>query len=70
MTTNDLTERQTRMLKAGAFHFDSGGDNRRNHVEASDLARRGLITMRENVYSQHSVFECEVTDKGREAIRP
>jgi hypothetical protein len=65
MTTNDLTERQTRMLQAGVFHFDSGGDNRRNHVEASDLARRGLITMRENVYSQHKVFQCEVTAAGR-----
>jgi hypothetical protein len=61
----DLTERQTRMLQAGVFHFDSGGDNRKNLTDASDLARRGLITMRENVYSQHKVFQCEVTAAGR-----
>jgi hypothetical protein len=63
-----ITERQTRMLQAGVFHFDSGGDNRKNLTDASDLARRGLITMRENVYSQHSVFGCEVTNKGRKAF--
>jgi hypothetical protein len=63
-----LTDRQRRMLQAGVFHFDSGGDNRQNLIDASDLARRGLITMRENGYSQHSVFQCEVTDAGRAAI--
>jgi hypothetical protein len=62
-----LTDRQRRMLRAGVFHFDSGADNRRNLTDASDLARRGLIAMRENVYSQHSVWQCEVTDAGRAA---
>lgn len=60
-----MTPKQIRMLKAGVFHFDSGGDNWDNFNQASDLAKRGLITMRENVYSQHSVFQCEVTAKGR-----
>ena len=55
-----MTDKQRRMLAAGTFHFDSGGDNRDNLIQASDLARRGLITMREIKYEQHSVFECEV----------
>ena len=58
--TDDLTPRQRRMLEAGVFHFDSGYDNWENLVAASDLARRGLITMHENRYEQHSVFEREV----------
>ena len=60
-----IESRQLRMLRAETFHFDSGGDNRKNLEAASDLARRGLITMRENEYSQHSVFQCEITDAGR-----
>jgi hypothetical protein len=60
-----LTDRQKRMLEAGVFHFDSGGDNRQNYIDASDLARRGLIAIREIEYDQYSVFQCEVTDAGR-----
>lgn len=64
----DLTARQIRMLKSGTFHFDSGGDNKGNLKDASDLLRRGLLRIRQNVYSQHSVFQCEVTAAGRKAI--
>lgn len=56
---NELTDKQKRMLAAGVFHFDSGGDNRDNLMQARDLERRGLITIRENVYDQFSVFQCE-----------
>lgn len=67
MTPKESMEsRQLRMLKAETFHFDSGGDNRRNLEAAADLKKRGLITIRENGYDQFSVFQCEITDAGRD----
>ena len=64
-----LTPKQLRMLESGVFHFDSGGDNADNLRQALALEQPGLIVMWETRYSQHAVWNCEVTRKGRAALK-
>lgn len=61
-TDNPLTDKQRRMLAARTFHFTSNRGDLDNHVQASDLARRGLIEIRETVYDgeQQTVYNCTV----------
>lgn len=61
-------DRQRRMLEAGAFHFDSAGDNTANFNAAWALERLGLVSISVNEYTQHSVYSCTVTDVGRAAL--
>ena len=62
-----LTDRQLRALKVegGVFNFDSGGDNYGLMQEAAELETAGLIRIETHQYSQHAVYECHVTPKGR-----
>lgn len=64
----EFSPRQRRALECGEFHFDSGGDNVGLYREACALEAEGLITIHVNDYSQHSVYNCTVTEKGRALI--